>query len=55
MQEAVARKVAYVPGTFFYPDLGHTNTLRLNFSASDPARIAQGMHILAELIQDKLA
>lgn len=55
MQEAVARKVAYVPGTFFYPDLGHENTLRLNFSASDPVRIAQGMHILAELIQDKLA
>ena len=55
MQEAVARKVAYVPGTFFYPDLGHENTLRLNFSASEPERIRQGMHILAELIKDKLA
>ncbi len=29
--EAVKRKVAYVPGTHFYADGGHDNTLRPQF------------------------
>ncbi|MBQ9988321.1 MAG: PLP-dependent aminotransferase family protein [Clostridia bacterium] len=54
MDEAVQRKVAYVPGTFFYPDGGHKNTLRLNFSASTPEQIERGMAILKQLIEEKL-
>ena len=39
--EAVERGVAYVPGTHFYPDGGHHNTLRLNFSNSTPSRFTR--------------
>ncbi|MEG2251842.1 MAG: PLP-dependent aminotransferase family protein, partial [Clostridia bacterium] len=40
---AVEKGVAYVPGTFFYPEGEHANTLRLNFSNSTPEQITQGM------------
>ncbi|NLO85991.1 MAG: PLP-dependent aminotransferase family protein [Clostridiales bacterium] len=48
---AVESGVAYVPGTFFYPDGGHHNTLRLNFSNSTIDQIKQGMKILRELFE----
>ena len=47
---AVEKNVAYVPGTHFYPDLGHTNTLRLNFSKSTVEEIGRGMKILGEVL-----
>ena len=47
--EAVERGVAYVPGTHFYPDGVHHNTLRLNFSNSTPEQIHEGMGKLREL------
>lgn len=53
-KEAVERGVAYVPGTHFYPDGGHKNTLRLNFSNSTPEQIQQGMDILRKLFEEKL-
>ena len=52
-QEAVERGVAYVPGTHFYPEGGHHNTLRLNFSNSTLEQIHAGMGILRELFQTK--
>ena len=52
--KAVGRGVAYVPGTYFYPEGGHHNTLRLNFSNSTPQQIEQGMNILHELFADNL-
>ena len=52
--EAIERGVAYVPGTSFYPDGGHENTLRLNFSNSTLEQIHTGMGILRELFTDKL-
>lgn len=54
LEKAVARKVAYIPGTHFFADGGHANTLRLNFSASEPARIAEGMKILGSLLNETL-
>ncbi len=51
--EAIERGVAYVPGTHFYPEGGHHNTLRLNFSNSTLPQIRKGMGILRELIQSK--
>ena len=48
-QQAVERGVAFVPGTSFYPDGGHENTLRLNFSNSTLEQIHTGMTILREL------
>jgi len=50
-QEAIERGVAYVPGTHFYPEGGHHNTLRLNFSNSTLEQIHTGMGILRELFQ----
>ena len=53
-QEAIRRGVAYVPGTHFYPEGGHHNTLRLNFSNSTPEQITRGMGILRELFGEIL-
>ncbi len=50
LKTAVDRKVAYVPGTHFYADGGHENTLRLNFSNSDVETIGRGMEILKQII-----
>jgi len=47
--QAVERKVAYVPGTHFYHDGGHLNTLRLNFTMVDEDRIRSGMETLGRL------
>lgn len=53
-QQAVERGVAYVPGSFFYPEGGHPNTLRLNFSNSTMEQIHQGMSILRKLFEESL-
>ena len=50
LEKAVARHVAYVPGTHFFADGGHENTLRLNFSNSTIDQIRNGMAVLRELI-----
>ena len=54
LEQAVARHVAYVPGTHFYCDGGHENTLRLNFSNSTIPQIHEGMSILRELIEQAI-
>ena len=51
LEQAVARHVAYVPGTHFYCDGGHDSTLRLNFSNSTIPQIHEGMAVLRELIE----
>ncbi len=51
-EEAVGRKVAYVPGTHFYAQGGHDNTLRLNYTMADEAEIEKGMQLLGELFTD---
>ncbi len=48
--EAVAQKVAYVPGESFFPCGGGENTMRLNFSYSRPELISEGMARLANVI-----
>ena len=50
LDQAVARHVAYVPGTHFYAEGGHENTLRLNFSNATVAQIHQGMAVLKDII-----
>lgn len=54
MAEAIERNVAYVPGTYFYVDGGHHNTLRLNFSNSEVPQIEAGMKALGGLLQEKI-
>ena len=47
---AVENNVAFVPGTHFYTEGGHVNTLRLNFSMSDVPTINEGMARLGKVI-----
>ena len=49
-EAAVEAGVAFVPGTHFYPDGGHLNTLRLNFSMCDIPTIQKGMQKLGSVI-----
>ena len=49
-ERAVENNVAFVPGTHFYHDGGHLNTLRLNFSMCDIPTIEAGMERLGEVI-----
>ena len=51
LSQAVDRKVAYVPGTYFCVDGGHLNTIRLNFSNSTPKQIETGMNTLKEIVE----
>jgi DNA-binding transcriptional MocR family regulator len=51
LEAALERGVAFVPGTHFYCEGGHENTLRLNFSNSAPDQIDQGLRALGEAIQ----
>lgn len=53
--DAVAQKVAYVPGESFYPNGGGHNTMRLNFSYASPSNINEGIARLARVIHKRLS
>ncbi|MBQ9410522.1 MAG: PLP-dependent aminotransferase family protein [Bacteroidales bacterium] len=48
--EALSAGVAYVAGSFFYPDGSHRNTMRLNFSFIEESKMEPGIRILADII-----
>ena len=48
---ALAAGVAYVAGSFFYPDGSHRNTMRLNFSYLARERMEAGVKLLAAEIK----
>ena len=50
---AVERKVAYVPGTAFYPDGRGRQQMRLSFSYPTEDRIEEGVRRLGELLADE--
>jgi DNA-binding transcriptional MocR family regulator len=50
---AVERRVAYVPGTAFYPDGRGANQLRLAFCHPPEERIREGIARLGELLEDE--
>ena len=52
LEKAVAKHVAYVPGTHFFANGGHENTLRLNFSNSSVDQIHTGMQTLRTLVEE---
>ncbi len=54
LDEAIANKVAFVPGSPFYANAPETNTLRLSFVTVPPERIRQGIEILGKLIAAKI-
>ena len=51
---AVEAGVAFVPGTYFYPDGGHENTMRLNFSMCEIPAIQAGMERLGVVIAKEM-
>ena len=53
-EAAVEANVAFVPGTHFYPDGGHMNTMRLNFSMCDIPTIQAGMERLGAVVKKEL-
>jgi len=54
-KEAVDAKVAYVPGSAFYPDNDNFRSMRLNFSYADEGQIVEGMKRLGNLIRKKIS
>jgi 2-aminoadipate transaminase len=52
LPRAVAAGVAFVPGSTFYPQGGHLNTLRLSFVTVPPPRIADGIVALAQVLRN---
>jgi 2-aminoadipate transaminase len=54
LQKAIAKKVAYVAGSAFYPDGSNYNSMRLNFSFSNDEVIKVGIQRLAEVIREEL-
>lgn len=53
-EKAVEANVAFVPGTYFYPDGGHLNTMRLNFSMCEIPDICEGMDRLRGVVEREL-
>ena len=52
--KAMEQKVAYVPGSGFYPKGDVNNGMRLNYSCSTDDKIVKGINILAEVIKGAL-
>jgi len=51
---AIENKVAYVPGSAFFPDGSGAHHMRLNFSFSDEDRIAEGIKRLGKVIRREI-
>jgi 2-aminoadipate transaminase len=51
LETAVREKVAYVPGSVFYPDESGTNTMRLNFSNARSDLIPEGIKRLGRVFR----
>jgi 2-aminoadipate transaminase len=51
LQEALAYKVAFVPGVDFHVDNSGHNTFRLNFSHESPPKIEEGMRRLGQVLK----
>ncbi|HET9256783.1 MAG TPA: PLP-dependent aminotransferase family protein, partial [Pseudonocardiaceae bacterium] len=54
LPRAVTERVAYVPGTAFYPDGLGSRQMRLSFCYPTPERIAEGVRRLAAVLRDEL-
>ncbi len=50
----IERNVAFVPGGPFFPNRGHENTMRLNFSNMPPDRIEEGVRRLGAVLREFL-
>jgi DNA-binding transcriptional MocR family regulator len=55
LARSLARHVAFVPGGSFFPNGGHENTMRLNFSNQTEEKIAEGVRRLASALREVMA
>ncbi len=53
-KDAIAEKVAFVPGVSFYAEGGGQNTMRLNFSNARPEMINEGIFRLSNVLKKHL-
>lgn len=51
LEEALKKKVAFVPGGSFFPNGGHKNFFRMNYSSSNEERIVEGIKRLGEVLK----
>jgi 2-aminoadipate transaminase len=55
MVKALEKNVAFVPGGSFFPNGGHENTMRINYSNMPDDKIVEGIKrlgvVIAEAIQ----
>ena len=51
LDDAIAAKVAFVPGTAFYADGGGHNSMRLTFASTPPDLIEEGIRRLAKVLE----
>jgi DNA-binding transcriptional MocR family regulator len=54
LPQSLEQQVAFVPGGSFFPNGGHENTMRLNFSNMPPERIVEGVTRLAAVVRHEL-
>jgi 2-aminoadipate transaminase len=54
LDECLRQNVAFVPGGAFYPNGGHENTLRLNYSNMPIERIREGVRRLASAVAKQM-
>ncbi len=50
-QKAIENDVAFVPGAAFYPNGGHENTFRLNYSNMSEEKIIEGIKRLGQVLK----
>ncbi len=53
-KQCIEKKVAYVPGGSFFPNGGHENTFRMNYSCMPEDRIIEGIKRIGETIKENL-
>ncbi|MDD2218166.1 MAG: PLP-dependent aminotransferase family protein [Eubacteriales bacterium] len=52
--KCLEKDVAYVPGGSFFPNGGHENTFRMNYSGMPDDRIVEGVKRIAQVIKDNM-
>ena len=52
--KALEQNVAFVPGGSFFPNGGHENTFRANYSNMDEERIVEGIKRLGKVLKETM-
>ena len=55
LEQCLKEDVAFVPGGPFFPNGGHENTLRMNYSTSNAERIEEGVKRMAKVLRLAMA